>query len=420
MRYRMILCAALLGGVTISIALAPAFAAPITSAVPFAFRDNAGPVNFLGQGSGDEFSFGVHSVSPNANAGTTATAANTVMGEEISPLPDQRSTGRPGVFGVDRSFVAGSNQHAPWEVTVTNEDDTRVVATPDRRDAPLMGFVDSLSISGPATEPTISWDPPAGASPDFYQYELWDVDEEKVLTGSTGVPVFLGEATEVTAPGETIEVGRDYAVRVFASKSGESPDTLESRSSNWLEWTAQEGEAEGRVLALETGSPASVTQVVDTPADPFNLMFDYLFDTLTGELSVSLDGERVGRPLALGDTSQEDYYRSVIEIEREALLGRNDVALGFTLDGEPGSRVLIDNVSFAGMPIPNGDFSGGLEGWTASGPGTVSIASVPEPRTLFLLCVGLVALGLQYLRRNAFPEHPGHGLSEPREAFARC
>lgn len=149
------------------------------------------------------------------------------------------------------------------------------------------------------------------------------------------------------------------------------------------------------VAQLTTGSPVSLSQVVDTPASPFNLEFDYQFKTLTGQLQVLLNGAIVGTldaPALLG----VDFETASFLIDGP-LLSLSDVALEFRFGGPTGSTVLLDNILFPGLA--NGDFqSGNLSGFQVSGPGTaqaLTIASVSSPGVLALLVPGLVGCWAQ-------------------------
>lgn len=145
------------------------------------------------------------------------------------------------------------------------------------------------------------------------------------------------------------------------------------------------------VAKLVTGSPSSISQTVDTGANPFTLSFDYLFETTTGVLEVLLGSTSLGTIPAPG-TLASDFMSASFLVDG-SFLNQTGLALTFLLDGPTGSSLLLDNIAFPGLE--NGDFeSGNLAGWTgqASGAGSVGVArlaQVPEPATLALFLFGL-------------------------------
>ena len=145
---------------------------------------------------------------------------------------------------------------------------------------------------------------------------------------------------------------------------------------------------------LVTGSPASLIQQVATPEGPFDIVFDYLFESLTGELSVLLGGLAVGQ-LAAPGTLAGDFLTATFSILDPSLFDLDTVALTFLFDGPEGSRLLLDGIFFrdgAGrrFAVDNGDFqAGNLGRWVglSSGEGSVRVRrlgvaeapAVPEP-----------------------------------------
>ena len=363
-------------------------AAPITDALVYAFRDNEGasPV-FTGQG--DNFSFGVSGVVPDGNNGTTAIATHLATGANIDPLPNYAGSLRPGLFGQDISFdVAQSNNWlTPWMITLANGSDTATRTTPDRTGIQKMEFVENLAISGSGTAPTVSWVlPTTGAPVDRVRYEVWNNDTDQVLIGPSTVPPVGATAIEISLSG--LQIGTNYAIRIIP----EQRDALGtvSRSSNWLGWQAQEGAAEGTWLELTTGSPAGVSQTVNTSDIPFTVEFDYRFTTATGFFDVLLDGIAIGTRLVASAPGSDEFMHAVFEVEDTGLLGLTGVSLLFLLDGPTGSNILIDNIIFPGLL--NGDFENGLALWTPEGQGIVAASPVPEPSTMILVAGGLAGL----------------------------
>ena len=126
-----------------------------------------------------------------------------------------------------------------------------------------------------------------------------------------------------------------------------------------------------KFVTMTTGSPVTLSQTVNTPAAAFNLEFDYLFTTVTGELKVLLDGvvlNTIPAPAVVGT----DFTTANIPVNNAALLNRNDIVLEFRLDGPTRSSVRLDNIVFPGLI--NGDFqTGNLTGWNTAASGTGSV-----------------------------------------------
>ncbi|WP_282610873.1 fibronectin type III domain-containing protein [Pelagibius sp. Alg239-R121] len=362
-----------------------AIADPITNAGPFAFRDNEGASPVF-TGIGDNFSFGVSSVSPDGGLGTTAFATNTATGDVLA-LPNGASGGRPDLFARDIPYDTAQTNGwlAPWLVTIENGIDSTTRTTPGRAGVKKMEFVRNLSISGTGTNPTVSWQlPTAGPNISRVRYELWNDDTDVIIVRL----VDLGTgATSVRLKG--LEPGINYAVRVIPEQLDNTG--IVSRSSNWLGWTATEGAADGQVLSLTAGSPANATQIVSTPVNPFSLEFDFKFLTPTGDLTVYLNGVQIGTTLESSDDPTNQFLHAIFEIEDTALLNLTNIPLVFEIDGPTGSQVLIDNVQFP--ELVNGTFDEGLSGWTPGGQGQVSLQVIPEPSTLILFILGLLSLG---------------------------
>lgn len=152
---------------------------------------------------------------------------------------------------------------------------------------------------------------------------------------------------------------------------------------------------------LETGSPASLSQQISTGSDPFEVVFDYLFETTEGELTVLLGGIELGAITAPAILAG-GFSTASFQVGDPALLELADATLTFLLDGPTGSSLLLDNIDVPGLA--NGDFeTGDLAGWTgqSTGAGFVGVArlEVPAPSALALLPAMLLPLGLGLRRR---------------------
>ena len=130
---------------------------------------------------------------------------------------------------------------------------------------------------------------------------------------------------------------------------------------------------EGTVGRLTTDTEFSISQLVETPDSPFVIAFDMLFTTDVGSFQIALDGillEEIFAPTTL----ESELVTVPILVADPALLGRTDVPLSLTAFGGSTGQVLIDNVAIASI-------------------------AVPEPSTLGLFLLGVVAA----LSRRAKP-----------------
>jgi hypothetical protein len=150
------------------------------------------------------------------------------------------------------------------------------------------------------------------------------------------------------------------------------------------------GAALRKFVTMTTGSPVTLSQTVNTPAAAFNLEFDYLFTTVTGQLTVLLDGVALGFVTAPAVVNGS-FTTASIPVNIPGLLNRTGINLEFVLDGPTGSSVRLDNIVFPGLI--NGDFqAGNLTGWNtaASGNGSVGVDIVELAAELVNGKVGLV------------------------------
>ena len=115
--------------------------------------------------------------------------------------------------------------------------------------------------------------------------------------------------------------------------------------------TDQVGEG-NTAVGLTTGSPITLSQLVDTPSGRYRIQFDWAYRTATGSLEVKV-GEQVVATLPspleqdLRDGGPLQFARFAIDVEDESLQGLSEVPFQLHLTGENGSQLLLDNVLLA-------------------------------------------------------------------------
>ena len=122
------------------------------------------------------------------------------------------------------------------------------------------------------------------------------------------------------------------------------------RGGSLSRWTADTGAAttaqlpDGTYAArLATASPVTLYQAITTPDRPFNLSFDYQFETTTGTFDVMLNSV-VLASFNAPDMIGEGLYGFEVTVGDTGLFGLEDAVLAFRLDGTAGSRVLLTNI----------------------------------------------------------------------------
>lgn len=173
------------------------------------------------------------------------------------------------------------------------------------------------------------------------------------------------------------------------------------------------------VCGMSTGSPVSLSQIVNVPTNPTQVAFDYYFSRTSGTLRVTLEGQllaRVEAPTQMASSLTRGSYAVP-----QWLLGHSGSILKFELDGPSESPLFIDNIAFPGLI--NGSFStGDLSGFsfqTADNNGYVAAvgANTPAPSTpvpaasdatvaVLLLLLLLVGAGVAWTERRSLARSP--------------
>jgi len=134
-----------------------------------------------------------------------------------------------------------------------------------------------------------------------------------------------------------------YQTELTGGSSGEISVTLDQAAAAFSQVLGTVGEVPSADFSavLTTASDAAISQQVDVPpSDPVSLSFEYLFRTVTGELSVILDDTLLAT-ITASSVLGTDLSPFSVAIPPE-LLGRSNVDLEFLLQGPTGSSVALD------------------------------------------------------------------------------
>ena len=106
----------------------------------------------------------------------------------------------------------------------------------------------------------------------------------------------------------------------------------------------------GKGIELSPGSPITLSQVLDTPDQTFDVSFDYRFITEDGSLHILLDGKTIAALNGADIGSMDDYETKRLRLVN--MTGLENTRLAFTFDGPAQSRIQLDNVSLRAIPEP--------------------------------------------------------------------
>jgi hypothetical protein len=165
----------------------------------------------------------------------------------------------------------------------------------------------------------------------------------------------------------------------------------------------------GTGALFTAASPVSLTSYIQTLADPFDLIFDYMFLDPDMNFSVALGG------IDLFQTTSDAIGLNMFENFMGTFDWGSTIAdLTFTFDGPTGSRGLLSNLSAPGLDlldtsrwfISEGnsiDYVAFTDdaGLRRIGAAVEIVAPIPLPASFFLLLAGLSALFLLDRRRRS-------------------
>ncbi len=112
---------------------------------------------------------------------------------------------------------------------------------------------------------------------------------------------------------------------------------------NWDVQGSGSTELTDDVLSMETSEtdPIAITQNIPTPDQSFELVFDYRFQSTTGSLSVSLNGEVLPRGVFLAPATMDpSFTRARIYVNNPVFMGLTDAEL--KIEVHPGSITTLD------------------------------------------------------------------------------
>jgi hypothetical protein len=107
---------------------------------------------------------------------------------------------------------------------------------------------------------------------------------------------------------------------------------------------------EGMAGRLTTETEVSISQLIDTPAEPFVLTLDQLFTSVAGSAQVSLGGVLLGEEFAASSSGSFDL--SAMLVADAALLGQAGIELKITVFGGSTGQFVFDNISIASGVVP--------------------------------------------------------------------
>lgn len=400
-----------------------AHAIPVTINTPFFNLENRG-VNSLGFTPGERMRFGAVSVLPNGNGGTTglATSVNLSTGLAVSRnIPFGPSPIVPNFFS--RTLAYDPNLLGPWTLTFTNGADSRSVTVDLPAGTTQVPFVNSITLSGTAANPSFSWAPPAGTHVDGYRINIYDrslinQDPAKgpINNGQVSGHDFLPSVTshtvtaaDFTVPGYGFKLGASYAIEISLLQTRDgtgntSNSNLKAVSRVYADFTARD--SGGPVVNLPVLRPDGAYE--------FNMVVaagqTYYIDP---EVAVGYDYaigsgnpafRSVTLPTGIGDGRYDLYDTS----SGSAVLLRHDLEGGVAYDfgsaGVSHFRVLGIETAASLDPASTTAFVTGLSFTGAglfTGTQTPITVSVPEPGALALMLCGGGLLGWRMRRQRA-------------------
>ena len=226
-----------------------------------------------------------------------------------------------------------------------------------------------------------------------------DAVNDKVLAKEDSLPGFLSTVTDVVIGPESLNDLGQLAMKVTFADGRQR--ILRADPLGTVTAVQVEPGGLNAAAAMKSSDMAVLGQGIDSPIDPTELVFDYLFTTTTGQLLVNLEGVTLAS-IPAPQSVASAFTTATIQVDMPDLFPDppSMLALEFVLEAEgPPAGLLLDNIDFPGLA--NGDFgTGDLSLWESdvSPGGAVGVAvapppmPIPEPSSLVLCVLGTLGL----------------------------
>lgn len=387
---------------------------PLVVNNPFLQLYNVG-INSDGFTSGELIRFGATSVMPNGDYGTTgyATTTNTSTNALVSrTINFNPGPADPNFFS--RNIAYSPNLLGPWTINFVNGTDTYQSMFSFPNGVQEVPFVNSITLTGTAANPTFSWTPPPGTTVNGYRVNIYD--RSLINLNSANGPINNGEVTsrnlqptntsytvqasDFTVPGYQFTQGKSYSIEISLLQTRDGASTNLGNSNVY---------ALSRVYAdftpLSGGSPAVNLPVVNINGSyQYNLAVQqnqtYYLDpsVAVGYIFAKNTGDPNFASVTLPAVQSSPYHISFFY--NGALVDQSLLAnVEFMFPGGGVSEFTITGIDPAdGLDPANttafitGVTFAGLGSFTGTQTPIVAEAAVPEPSTLLLLWSGLAGL----------------------------
>lgn len=372
--------------------------------------------NSLGFTTGQLIRFGALDVDPNGNAGTTgfATTTNLQTGQAVS----RTIAFNPGPFlpnFFSRVIAYDPALTGPWTINFRNpnfDPYAKTLSLP--AGATQTPFVNSITLTGTALNPTFSWTPPAGATVNGYRINIFD--KSLVNQNPANGPINNGQvasvglqpgttthtvtAADFTVPGNPFTAGKHYSIEISILQTRDGSSTNLSTSNVF---------SLSRVYADFTPLASANLPAVNLPVTLANGSFQFNITVQPGQTYYIDPDIATGYDYAIGagdpnfasvvlpDLQNTPYLVSWLEAgimtSAQVLAGQ---VFDFPVGGVAGFSVTGIDPALGLDPSNATAFITGLT-FAAAGffTGTqtpiVTAAAVPEPGTVALMFAGLAA-----------------------------